>query len=151
MVNSSAARLDRTFAALSDPTRRALLARLEGEEGLTVSQLAEPFAMSLPAILKHLGVLEGAGLIEREKQGRSVTCRLRPGPMEEAMAWLERYRRFWDDRLERLAALVEGREPAKAEQEEPRWPQSEREVPGATKRARSTTAPRPGKAGKRRP
>ncbi len=119
MVNSSPSRLDRTFSALSDPTRRALLARLEQAESLTVSELAQPFQMSLPAILKHLGVLEGAGLIAREKTGRSVACRLQSGPMEEAMAWLERYRRFWEERLDRLAAFVEG--PALDEEERGAW------------------------------
>lgn len=104
--------LDRTFAALSDPTRRALLARLGEEESLTVSELARPFAMSLPAVMKHLDVLSEAGLITRRKTGRSVSCRLEAGPMEEASAWLRHYERFWSERLDRLAALVE------AEQEE---------------------------------
>ncbi|MDE2379485.1 metalloregulator ArsR/SmtB family transcription factor [Bradyrhizobium sp.] len=99
--------LDRTFAALSDPTRRALLARLRAAESLSVSELAEPFAMSLPAIMKHLDVLTDAGLIVREKTGRTVACRLTARPMEQAMHWLERYARFWSDNLDRLAAFVE--------------------------------------------
>jgi DNA-binding transcriptional ArsR family regulator len=86
--------LDRTFAALADPTRRALLARLGEEDGVSVSDLAEPFAISLPAVIKHLDVLAGAGLIARRKRGRTVTCRLRAEPMEEAARWLDRYRRF---------------------------------------------------------
>lgn len=107
MVNQNAHSLDRTFAALSDPTRRALLARLEGEEGLSVSALAEPFAMSLPAVMKHLDVLGSAGLVSRTKVGRTVTCRLEAAPMQQAMAWLERYSAYWDAQLDRLAAFVE--------------------------------------------
>lgn len=106
MVKYEAA-LDRTFAALADPTRRALVARLAGGEGLTVSDLARPLPMSLPAVMKHLDVLAGAGLIAREKAGRTVTCRLVAGPMEDAMAWLARHERFWTQGLDRLAALVE--------------------------------------------
>ncbi|MFC0575414.1 ArsR/SmtB family transcription factor [Paraburkholderia solisilvae] len=99
--------LDRTFAALADPTRRALLARLSSQHDLTVSELAQPFAMSLPAVMKHLDVLSGAGLITRTKTGRSVACRLAAGPMEDAMQWLSRYQRFWSEQLEQLAAYVE--------------------------------------------
>jgi DNA-binding transcriptional ArsR family regulator len=99
--------LDRTFAALADPTRRALLARLDGQPGISVSELAEPFAMSLPAIMKHLDVLSDAGLIARAKTGRIVACRLTAGPMEQAMDWLNRYQRFWSEGLDRLAAFVE--------------------------------------------
>jgi DNA-binding transcriptional ArsR family regulator len=99
--------LDRTFAALADPTRRALLARLSQRHDLSVSSLAEPFAMSLPAVMKHLDVLSEAGLITRTKTGRTVACRLSPGPMEEAMEWLARYERFWTEQLDRLAAFVE--------------------------------------------
>jgi DNA-binding transcriptional ArsR family regulator len=99
--------LDRTFAALADPTRRALLARLSASADLSVSELAQPFAMSLPAVMKHLDVLSDAGLITRAKTGRTVACRLAAGPMEEAMEWLNRYQRFWTDTLDRLAAFVE--------------------------------------------
>src|SRR5712692_9206212 len=99
--------LDRTFAALADPTRRALLARLQGRDNLSVSELAQPFAMSLPAIMKHLDVLSDAGLIAREKTGRTVASRLTAKPMEQAMDWLNRYLRFWSDNLDRLAAFVE--------------------------------------------
>jgi len=99
--------LDRTFAALSDPTRRALLSRLVGSEALSVSELAQPFSMSLPAIMKHLDVLSDAGLIAREKIGRTVACRLTAQPMEQAMDWLNRYARFWSENLDRLAAFVE--------------------------------------------
>lgn len=107
MVNYQAAVLDRTFAALADPTRRALLARLDEEEGLTVSELARPFPVSLPAIMKHLDVLSDAGLIERTKTGRTVTCQLKAAPMEQAMNWLARYQRYWTEQLDRLAAFLE--------------------------------------------
>ncbi|WGS20629.1 MULTISPECIES: metalloregulator ArsR/SmtB family transcription factor [unclassified Bradyrhizobium] len=107
MVKHQDETLDRTFAALSDPTRRALLARLGERETLSVSELAQPFAMSLPAIMKHLDVLSDAGLIAREKTGRTVACRLTARPMEQAMNWLNRYAQFWSDNLDRLAAFVE--------------------------------------------
>jgi DNA-binding transcriptional ArsR family regulator len=107
MVKYQPAPLDRTFAALADPTRRALLARLAERKDVSISELAEPFAMSLPAILKHLGVLSDAGLIKREKTGRTVAVNLTAAPMEEAMLWLARYERFWSEQLDRLAAFVE--------------------------------------------
>src|SRR5436309_1066698 len=107
MVKYQDPTLDRTFAALSDPTRRALLARLVERDGISVSELAKPFAMSLPAVMKHLDVLSDAGLVAREKTGRVVACRLTARPMEQAMEWLNRYARFWSDNLDRLAAFVE--------------------------------------------
>jgi DNA-binding transcriptional ArsR family regulator len=100
-------RLDRTFAALGDPTRRAILARLERED---VSDLARPFAIKLPAVMKHLDVLDDAGLITRSKTGRTVTVRLASEPMKEAMNWLRRYERFWSGSLDRLAAYAEAKE-----------------------------------------
>jgi DNA-binding transcriptional ArsR family regulator len=103
-------RLDRVFAALVDPTRRAILARLEREDGASISALAQPFAIKLPAVMKHLDVLDDAGLITRSKVGRTVTIRLRPEPMREAMEWLRRYERFWSSRLDRLAAYAERKE-----------------------------------------
>jgi DNA-binding transcriptional ArsR family regulator len=106
MVKFQETQLDRTFSALSDPTRRALLARLEGEDGLSISDLARPFPVSLPAIMKHLDVLSDAGLVTRSKQGRTVTCRLNAEPMEEAMGWLARYQRFWTQRLDALEAML---------------------------------------------
>ena len=109
MVNYSE-RLDRTFAALVDPTRRAILARLEREDGASISALARPFAIKLPAVMKHLDVLDDAGLITRSKAGRTVTVRLRPAPMREAIDWLHRYERFWSESLDRLAAYVENKE-----------------------------------------
>ncbi|WP_431284092.1 ArsR/SmtB family transcription factor [Humitalea sp. 24SJ18S-53] len=107
MVNYSPDPLDRVFAALTDPTRRALIARLGEADSMTVSDLARPLTMSLPAVMKHLDVLENAGLIARQKTGRTVACRLTAAPMEDAMAWLTRYARFWDESLDRLAAMVE--------------------------------------------
>ena len=115
MVKYQDEALDRTFAALSDPTRRALLARLGDRESLSVSELAQPFSISLPAIMKHLDVLSDAGLIAREKTGRTVACRLTASPMEQAMDWLNRYQRFWSDNLDRLASFLE----------EDRWPPSQ--------------------------
>jgi len=106
MVKFQETQLDRTFSALSDPTRRALLARLEGEDGLSISDLARPFPVSLPAIMKHLDVLSDAGLVMRSKQGRTVSCRLNAEPMEEAMGWLARYQRFWTQRLDALEAML---------------------------------------------
>jgi DNA-binding transcriptional ArsR family regulator len=109
MVNHEA-RLSRTFAALVDPTRRAILARLEREDGASVSELARPFEIKLPAVMKHLDVLDAAGLITRSKAGRTVTVRLAPRPMREAMNWLRRYERFWSASLDRLAAYAERKE-----------------------------------------
>jgi DNA-binding transcriptional ArsR family regulator len=109
MVNCNSP-LDRTFAALVDPTRRAILARLEREDGASISALAQPFVIKLPAVMKHLDVLADAGLITRSKLGRTVTVRLRPEPMREAMDWLRRYERFWSKSLDRLAAYAENQE-----------------------------------------
>jgi DNA-binding transcriptional ArsR family regulator len=103
-------RLGRTFAALVDPTRRAILAQLERRDGASIGELAEPFAIKLPGVMKHLEVLAKAGLITRTKSGRTVTVRLRPQPMREAMAWLSRYERFWTGSLDRLAAYAERKE-----------------------------------------
>jgi DNA-binding transcriptional ArsR family regulator len=110
MVKSQASSLDRVFGALADPTRRALLARLEVEDAISVSDLARPLTISLPAVMKHLDVLEQAGLVSRRKTGRTVACRLTAAPMEDAMAWLGRYQRFWSESLDRLAAMVEQEE-----------------------------------------
>ncbi len=99
--------MDRTFSALADPTRRNLLLRLKEEPGLSVSELARPLSLKLPGMMKHLDVLYDAGLITRSKTGRTVSVHLSPGPMREAMAWLQRYERFWTASLDRLAAFVE--------------------------------------------
>ena len=110
MANHEGRELDRIFAALVDPTRRAILARLEQEDGLSISAIAEPFAIKLPAVMKHLDVLGDAGLVTRSKHGRTVDVRLSPGPLREAMDWLGRYERFWSPALDRLAAHAERRE-----------------------------------------
>jgi DNA-binding transcriptional ArsR family regulator len=94
-------RLSTTFAALADPTRRAILARLSTGEA-TVTELAEPFAMSLPAVSKHLKVLERAGLIERGREAQWRPCRLTAEPLKDVDDWVEQYRRFWEERLDRL-------------------------------------------------
>lgn len=107
MVKLSHTQLDRTFSALADPTRRAILARLDRNPGLSVSELARPFPVSLPAVMKHLDVLSDAGLIAREKTGRTVLCHLTPGPMEGAMAWLAHYERFWSASIDRLADFLD--------------------------------------------
>ena len=94
-------RLSTTFAALADPTRRAILARLAAGE-TSVTELAAPFAMSLPAISKHLKVLERAGLIARGREAQWRPCRLEAGPLKDVAEWLEHYRRFWEQSFDRL-------------------------------------------------
>ena len=98
--------LDVTFAALADPTRRAILARLVSGEA-TVMELAEPFAMSQPAISKHLKVLERAGLISRGRDAQRRPCRIEAAPLAEANGWLERYRQIWEGNYQRLDALLD--------------------------------------------
>ena len=98
-------RLDHTFAALADPTRRAILARLALGEA-TVGELAEPFEVSLPAISKHLKVLETADLIIREKRAQQRVCRLRPEALKTASDWIEQNRRMWEERFDRLDAYL---------------------------------------------
>jgi DNA-binding transcriptional ArsR family regulator len=99
-------RLDATFAALADPTRRAILARLADGDA-SVLELAQPFAMTQPAISKHLRVLERAGLISRGKDAQRRPARLEAKPMAEATAWLESYRRFWEGNFQNLDALLD--------------------------------------------
>jgi DNA-binding transcriptional ArsR family regulator len=107
MVDYRSTQLDLAFAALADPTRRAIVDRLAREPEVSVSDIAAPFAVSLPAVMKHLDVLARANLIAREKSGRTVRCRLKAAPMETAMQWLQRYERFWTESLDRLAAYIE--------------------------------------------
>jgi DNA-binding transcriptional ArsR family regulator len=99
-------RLTRTFAALADPTRRAILERLSGGEA-SVTELAEPFEMSLPAISKHLKVLERAGLIARARERQWRRSRLEAAPLKEVSEWTERYRRFWEESYDRLDEYLE--------------------------------------------
>jgi len=99
-------RLDATFHALSDPTRRGMLANLAlGEK--SIGELAEPYAMSFAGAAKHVKVLEGAGLVARRKVGRMQLCTLQAAPLAEAESWLRQWEQFWTSRLDRLAALVE--------------------------------------------
>jgi DNA-binding transcriptional ArsR family regulator len=138
MVKYSAAPLDRTFAALADPTRRAMVMRLAEQPDLSISELAAPFNVSLPAVMKHLDALSDAGLVVRTKSGRIVSCRLNVAPMQDARSWLERYERFWSEALRRLALFLE---------EEESWPsnppssQASRSS-GVSKRRRRRSSPR---------
>jgi DNA-binding transcriptional ArsR family regulator len=106
MVKYNSHTLDRTFAALSDPTRRAILAQL-AQGDASVSELAAPFAMSLPAISKHLRVLEQAGLVERTRDGRVHHLRLVAHPLHEAAAWIAHYQQFWEQQLAALADYLQ--------------------------------------------
>jgi DNA-binding transcriptional ArsR family regulator len=101
MSTTAADPLSATYAALADPTRRAILARLADGEA-TVGELAEPFPITLQAVSKHIKVLERAGLVARGRDAQLRPSRLEAAPLEEAAAWLERYRAFWDERLDRL-------------------------------------------------
>ncbi len=106
MVKYKSQDLDAVFSALGDPTRRAILARLALGEA-SVGDLAAPHEMSLPAVSKHLRVLETAGLIRKEKDGRVVRCRLEAAPLGDAAAWIAEYRRFWEAQLDALAGYLE--------------------------------------------
>jgi DNA-binding transcriptional ArsR family regulator len=109
MVHYGADRLDTVFGALADATRRAVLVRLRHGER-SVGELAEPFGMSLPGFIKHLGILEDAGLIARRKTGRVVSCRLKVGASKGALGWLTRHEEFWNTQLDRLGAFLEQKE-----------------------------------------
>ncbi len=118
--------LSATFSALADPTRRAILARLALGE-TSVSELAKPFAMTMPAISKHLKVLEHAGLIARGREAQWRPCRLEPTALKTVDAWLERYRQFWEARFDRLDAYLQDLQAAEA-------------IPKGRKRAKKTKA-----------
>jgi len=133
MVNSSAA-LDATFAALADPTRRAILARLAQAPDSSVGELARPFAMSLPAISKHLAVLENAGLLARRRDGRIHHCRLVAAPMQTASGWIAHYSKFWESRLDALERFLEVSGDAK---EDATWKRRRR-----SSRSRARSGPR---------
>jgi DNA-binding transcriptional ArsR family regulator len=115
MVNYREERLDRVFGALSDPTRRAVLARLARGQALSITALAEPFDLTLHAVMKHLDVLAEVGLIRRTKTGRTVRVQIAAGALKPAVLWLQRYERFWVASLDRLAAYAEANE-AKAQE-----------------------------------
>lgn len=123
-----AARLDATFSALADPTRRAILARLTLGEA-SVLELAEPFAMSQPAVSKHLKVLEGAGLITRGRDAQRRPCRIVGKPLAEASGWLESYRKVWETNFERLDDLLE-------ELQSPGKPPARKSRPASPRKAR---------------
>ncbi|MGH7516442.1 MAG: ArsR/SmtB family transcription factor [Gemmatimonadales bacterium] len=136
--------LDRTFAALADPVRRAVLERLQDGEA-TVSELAEPHRMSLPAFLKHVGVLRRAGLVSDRKVGRERRCRLAARPLEAAEDWITQYRRFWGRQLDSLERYLTDQ----PDKEDPAWqqPQSTPPTPsrsGGRSRRRSTRSTRRG-------
>jgi DNA-binding transcriptional ArsR family regulator len=134
MVNQSAL-LDATFAALSDPTRRAILSRLSRSDA-SVGEIAHPFSVSLPAISRHLRVLESAGLIARRRQGRVHHLRLVAEPLQPAAEWIARQRRFWESRLDALEAYLEeaGRKESK------RWSAASRQHGSGP---RTSSAPNP--------
>jgi DNA-binding transcriptional ArsR family regulator len=115
MVKYSSTQLDATFSALADPTRRAILARLARGD-TSVTELAQPFQVSLPAISKHLRVLERAGLLEQKKDGRVRRCHLRAKPMKQAVQWIEFYRRFWERQFDALEAYLKKTEPKEKKQ-----------------------------------
>ncbi|RWB32680.1 MAG: ArsR family transcriptional regulator, partial [Mesorhizobium sp.] len=123
MVESETSQMDSVFHALGDATRRRMLRDLAGGER-TVSQLAEPFAMSLAAASKHIKALENAGLIRREVRGRTHLCRLEPGPLASAHQWLGFYERFWTNRLDVLERLLREEDARKARDDSRKSPNS---------------------------
>ncbi len=115
--------LSATFAALADPTRRAILARLVSGE-CSVTSLAEPFAMSMPAVSKHLRVLERAGLVARGREAQWRPCRIEAGPLQQVAEWTERYRHIWEGRLDRLDSYLQGLQAKDKEKKHGRKPRS---------------------------
>lgn len=113
-------RLDSTFSALADPTRRAILATLMLGES-SISKLAEPYRMSLPAVMKHIRVLEQAGLVAQKKIGRTRHCRLAAEPLKEAEQWISQYRRFWEGTLDALERFLSQPQTQSESQEDQKW------------------------------
>jgi DNA-binding transcriptional ArsR family regulator len=146
MVNYSSPALDATFSALADPTRRAILARLAKGES-SVVELAEPFDFSLPAVLKHVRVLEDAGLLARQKDGRVNHCRLQPAPMKNAAAWIEKYRQFWEHQFDALAQFLEESQ-REEKKSRPRHSKARktRSASAASSRRRARRSSKPGSA-----
>ncbi|HEV7365546.1 MAG TPA: metalloregulator ArsR/SmtB family transcription factor [Gemmatimonadales bacterium] len=138
--------LDRTFAALADPTRRAILARLTQGE-IPISQLARPFSMSLPAVSKHLRVLQRAGLATIRRDGRSRQCRLVAAPLRGAGEWVEQYRLYWERQLDQLATYLD----TTAGKEKTPWPPPAPNPPGSSKSAGSSRSRQNGSSGRGRP
>ncbi len=152
MVKYSIRSLNRTFAALSDPTRRAMLARL-ARGPASISELGEPFRMSLPAVMKHVSVLAEARLVERRKQGRVQRCTLAAKPLSEAVRWIEYFHKFWEeqfDSLERYLNLTET-----SEEDTEKWKQPKAMRPrrssalSASSRRRARKSSAPGRTRKR--
>jgi len=138
--------LDRVFGALADPTRRGVLEALgQGSEAISISELAAPYGMSLPGFMKHLRVLEDAGLIARSKEGRVVRCDLEATPMQEASVWLSRYRKFWSDKLDSLARYLYQQEELQT------WNKLEPSTTDPRFPSIATTPPRRKKSGARGP
>lgn len=135
MVKTLDSTLDSVFAALADPTRRAVLNSLAGG-GLAVSELAAPHGMSLPGFLKHLRVLEDAGLIERSKEGRVVSCELDAAPLKAASAWMSRYEKFWSEKLDSLARYLYQQEELQT------WNRQPGRSPSSTSPAATRSRPR---------
>jgi DNA-binding transcriptional ArsR family regulator len=151
MVNCGPAALNLTFGALADPTRRAILARLSRGQA-SVSELAAPFDMSLPAVLKHVSTLEEAGLVTAEKDGRVRRCRLETEPLDGALSWIARYRRFWDtqfDALEDYLRQTGGEEETWRPQDPPRAasPSASRSRAPSRRRASGSSKPSRGRKG----
>ena len=138
MVQYQGALLDRVFGALADPTRRGVLDALGGGS-LAVSELAAPHGMSLPGFMKHLRVLEQAGLIERSKEGRVVSCELSAAPMQAAAAWIQRYERFWTEKLDALARYLYQQEELQTwnQPDSPKSPRSRSRAATPSRRKRS--------------
>ncbi len=141
MVKYSDAELDAVFAALADSTRRGILESLSRGD-LAVSELAAPYEMSLPGFMKHLRVLEEAGLVSRSKEGRVVSCALEAGPMKEASVWMSRYEKFWTERLDALGRYLYH------QQELTPWQAMQSRI-GRRLRSRGTTRPRRKRSGAR--
>jgi DNA-binding transcriptional ArsR family regulator len=132
--------LDRVFWALSDATRRHVLQRLGEQGGATVTELAQPHGMSLPGFMKHLRVLEDAGLVTRSKEGRVVRCELAAKPMQEAAMWLAHYEEFWNEQLDALGRYLYHQEEVNP------WPRAPSKK-GPASASRGTTPSRPKKSG----
>ncbi|HTQ77234.1 MAG TPA: metalloregulator ArsR/SmtB family transcription factor [Burkholderiales bacterium] len=149
MVKYSDEQLDAVFAALADSTRRAVLASL-AEGGRAVTELARPHDMSLPGFLKHLRVLEDAGLVARTKAGRVVSCELQAEPMKDAAGWIAHYRKFWSDKLDALGRFLYQQEELQSWKSSKFAPQtSPRSPSSATTRSRRKKSGAPGPSRKR--
>jgi len=143
MVKYQEPALDAVFAALADSTRRGILESLSSGGDVAVSELAEPYEMSLPGFMKHLKVLEDAGLVSRTKEGRVVSCTLEAQPMKQASAWMARYEKFWNEKLDSLARYLYQQEELQTWNRD--WPRSPH-LPSA-----ATTPSRRKKSGARGP